>query len=63
MNLEPFFKSEFAVCPPADSKVSFAQMVLAITAHLKSHPQQLRNVYRRVLVLCEASPIYGELRA
>src|ERR1035441_2468705 len=35
MNLEPFFKPEFAVCPPADSKVSFPQMVLAITTHLK----------------------------
>jgi hypothetical protein len=36
MNLEPFFKPEFAMCPPADSKVSFAQMVLAITTHLKN---------------------------
>src|SRR5450830_403426 len=31
MNLEPFFKPEFAMCPPSDSKVSFNQMVLAIT--------------------------------
>jgi hypothetical protein len=43
MNLEPFFKPEFAVYPPADSKVSFAQIVLAITTHLKNHPEQLRN--------------------
>jgi hypothetical protein len=48
MNLEPFFKSKFAVCPPADSKVSFAQMVLAITAHLKSHPQQLRENFHQL---------------
>jgi hypothetical protein len=47
MNLEPFFKPEFAVCPPADSKVSFAQMVLAITTHLKSHPEQLQNNFHQ----------------
>src|ERR1017187_4617208 len=27
MNLEPFLKPEFAVCLPADSRVSFAQMI------------------------------------
>ena len=43
MNLEPFFKPEFGVCPPADSKVSLAQMVLVITTHLKNHPEQLQN--------------------
>jgi len=48
MNLEPFFKPEFAMCPPADSKVSFAQMVLAITTHLKNHPEQLRNNFHQL---------------
>jgi len=48
MNLEPFFKPEFAVCPPADSKVSFAQMVLVVTAHLKNHPEQLRNNFHQL---------------
>ena len=48
MNLEPFVKPEFAMCPPADSKVSFAQMVLAITTHLKNHPEQLRNNFHQL---------------
>jgi len=47
MNLEPFFKPEFAMCPPADSKVSFAQMVLVITTHLKNHPEQLQNNFHQ----------------
>src|SRR5664280_2271747 len=47
MNLEPFFKPEFAVCPPADGKVSFAQMVLAVTTHLKNHPEQLQNNFHQ----------------
>jgi len=47
MNLEPFLKPEFAVCLPADSNVSFAQMVLAITTHLKSHPEQLQNNFHQ----------------
>jgi len=47
-NLEPFFKPEFSVCPPADRKVSSAQMVLAITAHLKSHPDQLQNNFHQL---------------
>ena len=48
MNLEPFFKPEFAVCPPPDSKISFAQMVLVVTAHLKNHPEQLRNNFHQL---------------
>ena len=48
MNLEPFFKPEFAMCPPADTKVSFPQMVLAITIHLKNHPEQLRNNFHQL---------------
>jgi Rap1a immunity proteins len=48
MNLEPFFKPEFAMCPPADSKVTSAQMVLAITAHLKKHPEQLQNNFHQL---------------
>src|SRR5450432_976339 len=37
MNLEPFFKSEVSMCAPADSKISVGQMVLVVTAYLKSH--------------------------
>jgi Rap1a immunity proteins len=58
MNLEPFFKPEFAMCPPADSKVSFNQMVLAITTHLKNHPEQLHNNFHQLAatVLATAWP-------
>jgi hypothetical protein len=55
MNLEPFLKPEFAVCPPADSKVSFAQMVLVITAHLKSHPEQLQSNFYQSAVTALAT--------
>jgi Rap1a immunity proteins len=48
MNLEPFFKPEFAMCPPADSKISFPQMVLAITTHLKNHPDQLHHNFHQL---------------
>ncbi len=50
MNVELFFKPEFAMCPPADSKVSFAQMVLAITAQLKNHPEQLHENFHQLAV-------------
>src|ERR1039458_6635687 len=55
MNLEPFFKPEFAVCPPADSKVSFPQMVLAITTHLKNHPDQLHNNFHQLAAVALAT--------
>src|SRR3974390_1828773 len=55
MNLEPFFKPEFAVCPPADSKVSLAQMILAITEHLKSHREQLHNNFHQLAATILAS--------
>ena len=48
MKLEPFFKPEFAACPPADSKVSSAQMVLVITDYLKKHPEQLQNNFHQL---------------
>ena len=55
MNLEPFFKPEFAMCPPADSKVSFPQMVLAITTHLKNHPDQLHNNFHQLAAVALAT--------
>jgi len=55
MNLESFFKPEFAVCPPADVKVSFAQMVLVITTHLKNHPEQLQNNFHQTAVTALAT--------
>lgn len=58
MNVEPFFKPEFAVCPPADTKVTLAQMVLAVTARLKNHPEQRQDNFHRLAVaaLAEAWP-------
>jgi Rap1a immunity proteins len=48
MNLEPFFKPEYSACPPPDKKTSFNQAVLAVTAHLKSHPEQLTNNFHQL---------------
>jgi hypothetical protein len=46
--LNHFSNLNLPCAPPADSKVSFGQMVLAITAHLKSHPQQLRENFHQL---------------
>jgi hypothetical protein len=48
MNLEPFFKPEYSACPPADKKISVAHVVLAVTAHLKSHPEQMTNNFHQL---------------
>src|SRR5258708_24056504 len=40
MNVETFFKPEFAACPPPD-KAALAQRVLTITAYLKNHREAL----------------------
>jgi hypothetical protein len=58
MNVEPYFKPEFAVCPPADAKITLAQMVLAVTARLKNHPEQRQDNFHRLAVaaLAEAWP-------
>ncbi|MFZ1194498.1 MAG: hypothetical protein WA445_07855 [Pseudolabrys sp.] len=49
--LEPFLKPEFAVCPPpdmlSDNKDILAQMILSITAYLKSHPEQRSNNFHQ----------------
>jgi hypothetical protein len=50
MHLEPFLKSEFAMCPPKDSKISYAQMVLAVAAYLKAHPEQLNKSFHALAV-------------
>jgi hypothetical protein len=55
VNLEPFFKPEFALCPPADGKISPAQMVTAIVAYLKSHPEQLNDNFHRLAATVLAS--------
>jgi hypothetical protein len=55
MNVEPFFKPEFAVCPPPDTKVSLAQMVLVVTAHLKNHPELLQDNFHQLAVTALAA--------
>jgi hypothetical protein len=51
MKLEPYLKPEFAVCPPpdmlSDNKDILAQMILSITAYLKSHPEQRSNNFHQ----------------
>jgi hypothetical protein len=48
VNLEPLFKAEYSACPPPDKKISAAQAVLAVTAHLKSHPEQMANNFHQL---------------
>jgi len=50
MKLEPFFKPEFAACPPKDKPVSVNQRVLIVVAYLKSHPEQLRDNFHQAAV-------------
>jgi hypothetical protein len=55
MNLEPLFKPEFSVCPPKDSKISLNQAILAVTAYLKKHPDELRNNFHQTAVTALAA--------
>jgi hypothetical protein len=59
MKLEPLFKPEFSVCPPSDvlpdSKGMLAQMILSITAYLKSHPEQRSNNFHQTAVAALAA--------
>jgi hypothetical protein len=51
VNLEPFLKPEYAMCPPKGSKVSHAQMILVIASYLKNHPELLyENFHTLALV-------------
>jgi hypothetical protein len=51
MNLEPFFKPEFAMCPPQGSRVSYSQMLLVIAAYLRSHPEKLHENFHLLAAL------------
>ena len=55
MNLAPFFKPEFAACPPAGSKVASNQVVRIVTDYLKSHPEQLSNNFHQLAVTALAT--------
>jgi hypothetical protein len=50
INLEPFIKPEFAMCPPAGSKISYGQMILVIADYLKKHPEQLHQNFHMLAV-------------
>jgi hypothetical protein len=51
MNLEPFFKPEFGMCPPLNTKISYYQMVLVVTAYLKNHPEKLHENFHFLAAL------------
>jgi hypothetical protein len=55
LNLQPFFKPEYGMCPPGNAKPSPAQMVTTIAAYLKSHPEQLRENFHQVAVTALAA--------
>jgi hypothetical protein len=51
MNLEPFFKPEFAMCPPQGSRVSYSQMLSVIAAYLRNHPEKLHENFHLLAAL------------
>jgi hypothetical protein len=51
INLEPFLKPEYAMCPPKDGKISYGQMILVIADYLKKHPEQLHENSHMLAVL------------
>ena len=59
MKLEPLFKPEFAICPPADlaadDKRAAVQMVISIAAFLKTHPEQRPNNFHQTAVTALAA--------
>jgi hypothetical protein len=64
INLEPFIKQEYAMCPPTESKISYAQMILVVVSYLKNHPEQLdRNFHMLALTAlntawpCSKAPV------
>ena len=55
MNVQQYLKPEFAVCAPKDTKVSFNQMILAVTAYLKNHPTRLNENFHQLAVTALAA--------
>jgi hypothetical protein len=55
MNVEGFFKPEFAVCPPDNTKISVNQTVPVITGYLKNHPERLRDNFHQLAVTALAA--------
>jgi len=56
MNVEQYFRPDYAMCPPDGTKV--AQMVPVVTAFLKNHPERLRENFHQLAVtaLADAWP-------
>ena len=55
MNVEAYFKSEYAVCAPDGTTISFAQIVLVVTTYLKNHPERLRENFHQLAVAVSAA--------
>ena len=54
MELEPLLTPESAMCPPAQTKVSNAQVHLVIAEFLKKHPEKLHENFHRLAALALA---------
>jgi len=48
INVEPYFKPEFAVCPPAGTKLLPAQTIPVVAAFLKSNPARLQENFHQL---------------
>jgi hypothetical protein len=44
INLEPFLKPEYAMCPPKSAKITYGQIVLVIASYLRNHPEALEHI-------------------
>jgi len=53
MNVEQYFKPDYAMCAPDGTKV--AQLVPVVTAYLKNHPERLRDNFHQLAVAALAA--------
>jgi hypothetical protein len=53
VNVEQYFKSEYAMCAPEGTKV--AQSVPVVAAYLKNHPERLRENFHQLAVAALAA--------
>jgi hypothetical protein len=51
INLEPFLKPEYGMCPPKGNKISYGQIILVIASYLKNHPEQLDQNFHTLAAL------------
>lgn len=51
INLEPFLKPEYAMCPPKGNNITYGQIVLVIASYLRNHPEALdKNFHMLALI-------------